>query len=268
MRNLLVLPVLVVLACSGDHAELPDAPLPADARPAVDVAAPPDVAPDPLAPDLACAGQPPPAGTGTGPISITGKVFAIDHYEVAPAVGAMVELRRRSDDSLVGTATAGAEGAFAIAAPSPIAGYFVVTASGHLPTRAFSDTPLAADEDAALLVVDAAELARWYGDAGTSLAAGARTVVTVVRDCAREPIDDSTVVLAPAPATLVYYDDPGKRWNPALGAATNGIALATATAASLTITPRSGVTSLPAEPVEPLPDVLTLVVISPFASEL
>jgi hypothetical protein len=251
-----------VAACSGGATEQSDAPLPPDAR-LVDAAVASDVATDGPAPALGCAGQQPPPG-GAGPIAISGKVFAIDHYAVAPALGAAVELRRRSDDSLVGVATTGAEGVFTIAAPGPIEGYFVVTATGHLPTRAFSDTPFTGDEDAALLVADTAELARWYSDVGTSFVAGARTVVSVVRDCAREPITGSTVAIAPSPAKLAYYDAEAGRWDPALAASTNGVALAAQAAASLTITPSSGMTTLPSEQVAALPDVVTLVVISPF----
>jgi hypothetical protein len=251
---------LLLAACGGGNPGVPDATL-ADAAKPVD--APTEAAIDAMGPDLSCLGQPPPSG-GSGPIAITGKVFAVDHYAVAPTT-ATVELRRRSDDGLVGQATsAAADGAFSIAAPGPVDGYFVVTANGKLPTRASSDTPLTADQDALLLVADAAELGRWYADAGGSFASGARTVVAAVRDCAREPATGSTASIAPAPASVVYYDDAAKRWQPALAASTNGFVLATSTAASVAITPRLGGTAFPVKQVAALPDTLTLVVISPY----
>lgn len=257
MRSV-ILAVMIVAGCGGDPGVTVDAATGRDAA----LAAALDAAPDAAAgPDLSCLGQPAP--TGGGAMAIGGKVFAVDHYDVVPAVGAAVELRRTSDDGIVGQATAAGDGGFAIAAPGPVAGYFVVTATGHVPTRAFSDLPLTADDDALLLVADSAELARWYGDAGTVHVAGARTVVTAVRDCARHTIAGSTVGIAPA-SGVVYYDQPGKRWNPALAASTNGFALATSTAASVTITPRHLAAVFPSETVAALPDVLTLFVTSPY----
>lgn len=254
---------LLVLAACGGGSAVPDAtpadvPEPVDAAP-VDAAI--DAPPDAPGPNLACLGQPAPTAGAT--TAIGGKVFAVDHYAIQPAV-ASVELHRRSDGGLVGQATSAADGTFSIAVTGPVDGFFVVTATGKLPTRAFSDTPLATPDGALLLVADAAELGRWYGDAGVTFATGVRTVVGVARDCAGDAFAGSTFAIAPAPASVVYYDDANKRWQPTLAASTNGFVLATATAAALTITPHFGSTVLPAKQVAARPDELTLAVISPY----
>src|SRR5258706_15358993 len=116
---------LLLGACGRGTPAGPKPPVADTAKP---VDAPADAAIDAMGPDLSCLGQPAPGG-GSGPIAITGKVFAVDHYAVAPTT-ATVELRRRSDDGLVGQAiSAAADGAFSIAAPGPVDGYFVVTAN-------------------------------------------------------------------------------------------------------------------------------------------
>jgi hypothetical protein len=254
--RVLVLSVVVLVAACGGGGDAPDAPTVGDAaaidaRPAVDAI-----------PGLGCLGQPPPAGSGA--VSIDGAVLAVEAYAVEPVAGAAVELRRRGDDGIVGQATTAADGKFTIAADAPVDGYFIVTSAGHLPTYAFDDIRQPTGDDALLLVADAAELARWYADAGDTYAAGARTVITAVRDCDHATADTATVAIAPAPGELVYYDAIAMQWDPALTAATNGFALATDVAGAVTITPAFGGVTFPAEPIAALPDALTIAVVSPY----
>jgi hypothetical protein len=223
--------LLVVAGCGGSPVVAPDAAISIDAAPD----ARPDANPDALeALDLACVGQPasPPATT-----AIRGKVFAVVNYEIQAEVGAAVELRRSSDDGLVAEATTGADGGFEFPVTAAVAGYFVVTATGRLVTRATSDTPLDGEQDALLLVADTAEVARWYGDAGTVHA-----------------------------APVTYYDHLAKRWDPALAASTNGFALIPAAPASLAVTPAIGSTVFPTKTLAPIADQLALAVLSPYGN--
>jgi hypothetical protein len=250
--------LLVVAGCGGSPVVAPDAAISIDAAPD----ARPDANPDALeALDLACVGQPasPPATT-----AIRGKVFAVVNYEIQAEVGAAVELRRSSDDGLVAEATTGADGGFEFPVTAAVAGYFVVTATGRLVTRATSDTPLDGEQDALLLVADTAEVARWYGDAGTVHAAGARTAIVAVRDCARHTADGATLTAGAAPVT--YYDHLAKRWDPALAASTNGFALIPAAPASLAVTPAIGSTVFPTKTLAPIADQLALAVLSPYGN--
>ena len=255
VTSLFVVVVLAAAGCGGGG-DAPDAPAAVDAA-AIDA----QVAVD-ANPALACAGQSPP--TGSGAVSIDGTVLAVEDYAVEPVTGAAVELRRRSDDGVVGQAVTTADGKFTIAAAAPVNGYFIVTSAGHLPTYAFDDMRQPTGDDALLLVADAAELARWYADAGGTYAAGARTLITAVRDCDHGTADIATVAVAPAPAELVYYDTTAMQWDPALTAATNGFALATDVAAAVTITPAFSGVTFPAEPIAALPDTLTIAVVSPY----
>jgi hypothetical protein len=257
-RSHLLLALGLAAGCGGDAAPA------ADARDVdAEVVVPPDAAApdaDPDAPDLTCLGDAA-ATAGADPLAVTGKVFAVAGYQVTPAAGAAVELRRRGDGALLAQAAADAEGGFelAVAGGAAIDAVVVVTAADHLPTRAFPADPLVGGEDLLLLVVDAAELAAWYQDAGDAYDPGDRTVLAAVVDCARDPIRGSTLTVAPAPAALTYYDDQAQVWDPALAASSNGFTLASGAAASVTLTSAP----LPPRTVPAAPDELTLALISP-----
>jgi hypothetical protein len=246
-------------ACGGDDPSSPDGTPAADAPGAPDATiAVADATPDPFA----CAGDPAPMPPG--PIALDGAVFAVADYQVTALPGAAVELRRASDGAVVGQAVTGPDGRYTLDLAEPVAGTFVVTAAGYLPTRAHVDLPLAGDPDPLLLVADATELAAWYADAGATYAPGARTVIALVRDCGIHEAPGATLETAPA-AAITYYDPVAQRWDPALTAAPSGFALATGLAANaVALTARAGTATFPAEPITALPDTLTLALISPF----
>ena len=263
-RSHLVLALGLVAGCGSpapgsDAAPAPDAP-PADG--ALPDAAMPDADPD--APALDCLGTEPPA-VAADPLEVTGKVFAVAGYQVTAFEGAAVELRRRGDGALLGEATTDREGAFTLSVTggAAIDAVITVAADGQLATRAFPADPLVGGEDLLLLAVTAGELAAWYADAGDTYDPGDRTVLAAVVDCARDPIAGATVMVAPEPAALVYYDDDAPGWDPALAAADNGFALATGAAAEVTLI----ADPLPPRIVPAAPDELTLALISPHASD-
>jgi hypothetical protein len=246
--------------CDADPAPASDARV-ADAEvPLAPDAAPPDADPD--APDLGCLGDAPPADAAD-PLAVTGKVFAIAGYQVTAFEGAAVELRRRGDGGLVGQAATDAEGGFAIsvAGGAAVDAVVVVTAGGHLPTRAYPADPLIGGEDLLLVVVDDAELAAWYEDAGATHAAGDRTVLAAAVDCTLDAIPGATFAVEPA-AAITYYDDQAQQWDPALTSASNGFALVTGAAASITLSSAP----LPPRDVPASPDELTLALVSPRES--
>lgn len=250
--------MMMVAACGGDDASgEPDAaPGDAAAVDGVDVDAPEG---------LACLGQAPVA-TAPDPMTVEGQVFVVVGYEVAPAAGATVDVRRRAGGAVVGSAATGVDGRFTMEVATggvALDVWFEVEAAGRLPTHGFPGEPLRGGENAFLLVADAAEVGGWYGDAGETYAAGMRTVVVSVKDCENGSPAGVTAAVAPMPGSVVYYDDQAQRWDPQLAAATNGFVLLGDAAAEIAVAPSIGGVTLPAREVAPAADAVTLLLATP-----
>lgn len=256
--------VTLLAACSEPAAE-PDAGMLPDARLLPDGAVADAVVPDAADPTLACLGQPPPA-TAPDPLAVGGTVFSVVDLEIAQLPGATVEVRRRADDALLVEAVTDGEGRFDVEVSSgglPVDAYFQVVADGYLPTRGLPGYPLAGGENALLVAADAAEVAAWYAQVGDTYEPDARTVIAGVADCEGHGVAGASVTVAPPPATLTYYDDPARAWNPALEASTNGFALLTRPAASVAVTAAAGDLVFPGQQVAAPPGMLTMAVITP-----
>jgi hypothetical protein len=258
----LAVSLLVLAACSALPAT-PDAPLTiVDARavdaPIIDTPA------DASGPDLMCLGQSPTAAPD--PLLVEGKLFAVDHYDITPVVGATVVLRRRGTDAAIVQTTTAADGAFTMSVVShgvPVDGYFTVTAAGYRPTRVEPGDPLSGGENALMLVADDAEMTRWYAAAGVAFTAGVSTLITATVDCARDTLDGSTIAVAPSPGTVTYYDATGKQWDTQLATSTNGYALVTGAASSVAVTGQLGAVALPPHAITVPAGTLTIAVLTP-----
>jgi hypothetical protein len=265
----LALSILVFAACSATPAT-PDAPSNLVDAPAADASSldsPADAPADARKPDLTCIGQPPPT-TAPDPLLVAGKVFSVDHYDVAPVEGATVVLRRRGTDAVIAQTTTAADGAFAMSIASggmPVDGYFAVAAAGYRPTRVDPGEPLSGGDDALMLVAGDAELTRWYAAAGVPFTAGAPTLITASVDCARDTLDGSTISVSPSPGTVTYYDAPGKRWDAQLATSTNGFALVTGAASSVAVIGKLDSAQLPARAIEVPSNTLTIAVLTPHS---
>lgn len=263
----LAVSLLVLAACSSTSAPAtPDAVPGTDAR-AIDapVHLPIDGAPDAPGPDLACLGQPPPT-TAPDPLPVEGKLFAVENYEVAPVDGATVVLRRRGTDAVLAQATTAADGGFTMSVASggvPVDGTFTVAAAGYRTTRIDPGDPLSGGENALMLVAGDAELARWYAAAGAIYTPGSPTLLTAAVDCAHDTLDGSTIAVAPAAATVTYYDATTKQWDAALASSTNGFSLVTGPASAVSVTARLGATSLPPHDITVQANALTIAVLTP-----
>ena len=256
---------LFAVAACGASPAAPDAPLDARALDARSPDAPADSPPDAAGPNLACLGQAPPS-TAPDPLPVAGKLFAVDHYDVAPVTGGTVVLRRRGTDAVLAQTTTAADGSFTMSVASggaPVDAYFAIAADGYRPTRVEPGDPLSGGENALMLVAADDELARWYTAAGATYAAGARTLVTANVDCDDATLAGSTVAIAPAPATTTYYDDIAKQWSSSLAASTNGFALVTGAAATVTATAAVGTTQLPPRTITVPSGTVTLALLPP-----
>src|SRR5262245_21036119 len=274
MTRAIVIAAAMAAACGSSTSATPDAARTADA-PAPDARAPDATPPPPdattpppdaaSAAELACLDAPPPT-TAADPIAITGKLFAVDHYQVDALAGVTVALRRTSDDGAIASATTGADGAFTITTPSgehPIDGYLYLDDGVHRPTYAYAGRPLDGRTDALVIVADAAELGRWYADAGDTWSAAKRTVVAAVTDCTPRSVDGASVTTSPSPARLAYYDAAAQRWDPTLAASTNGFALLTGAGADEAITAHLGAVAWPPHAYPGHAGALTLAVVPP-----
>jgi len=215
--------------------------------------------------DLSCVGHSLPV-TAPDPLPIGGKVFAIDHYQVMPAAGVTVEVRRLSDDEALATLTSDGDGAFATSlstSGAPLAAYFAFTAAGDLPSRAVPGDPLVGGEKILSLVASDAELARWAVDAGVSRAPNDGALIAVGVDCASQPLPGGALIVDPHPAALTYYDPTAMRWDPALSTGGNGIALVSGGASPLTISAQLGSTTLASHELANPGHVLTVAEITP-----
>ncbi len=242
-----------------DAAQVHDAPRPIDAPHAVDAG--PDAPPDPLA----CVGQPAPT-TAPDPLPITGKLFAIDHYNVTPIDGATVVVHRRADDTVIAQLQTDATGAFSTTVASgghALAAYFTVDIAGNVQSYVDPGDPLVGGEDALLVTATSDEIARWYGDAGTT--SSGTTLISVAVDCDHKVLGGTTISAAPAPTGITYYDDAAQKWNSALAASSNGYALVAGPATSSTITVHAGTTQFPAHAVAAPTGTLAVAVISPHS---
>lgn len=267
MTRAIVISAGILAACGGGGgASPPDAPSVADAKapdaaPRPDAAESPDAAPPPA---LACLGAAPPT-TAADPLIARGKVFAVADYHVTALAGVPVTLHASGDDHVLGAATTGADGAFAISIASgghAIDGYLVADDGVHRPTYAFAGAPLDGAQDALLIVADDAELTRWYADAGDTWSASARTMIAAVTDCTPKSAAAS-VTASPSPAHLVYYDPAAQRWDASLGASANGFVLLTHANVTETITAQVGSASFPAHTIATRAGAITLAVIPP-----
>ncbi|MCW5804945.1 MAG: hypothetical protein KIT31_21425, partial [Deltaproteobacteria bacterium] len=231
-RNALVPALVVALAACGSSPPVtPDGAV-LDAHVPDGRADAPLDAPEKPPLDFTCLNQPPPA-TAPDPLLVGGKLFAIEHYQVAALAGATVVLRRRANDAPIAQAQTAADGAFEMSVASggePVDGYFTIDAPGFAPSRIDPGDPLFDGEGPLLAVATGDEMARWYADAGLP-ATGTGAILTATVDCANDAGRGATLALAP-PAALAYYDDVAQRWDPALAASENGFALVARTATS------------------------------------
>ncbi len=259
--------LLAFLAACAPTPDQPthDAPHPDAPRPDAPIPDAPvlDSAPVDAGPALACLGHAA-STTAADPVAVTGKVFAIDHYQVSATAGTGIALHARSNDATIATASSAADGSFAMAVEShgaPVDGYFTVTAAGALPSRIDPGTPLLGGESELLVVAADAEVARWYADAGAPYVANSGALVTVAVDCDTQPVRGATLVSSPG--NPIYYDDDAPRWDPSLTASTNGYALVVGASATTAVTASIGATQLPARTVTAPSGTLTVALLPP-----
>ncbi len=165
----------------------------------------PDYA-DPPIYDLGCQADPAPI-TAADPVTATG---GINNYPQAASIaGAIVELRRTSDDVVLDTATTNASGAFSVTAATggvPLEAYYHVTATGYLDGFAQHAEVLVGDHAAFATLYTPAVSEAFLAQVGAVADPALGTMVILALDCAGNPVPGATITITPAPAGLAYLD--------------------------------------------------------------
>jgi hypothetical protein len=172
-------------------------------------AGPADAGPYP--PDLSCLGAPPPT-TAPDPVPIMASIN--EGQTFTPLAGAILEMRLRSDDTVLDSGTANASGNVLLALASggaPVDAYGVAAAAGFTTLHLHPFRPFAGDDPTipfALLTPaqHAAQQQAIYGaTADTALGLLRITIV----DCDNIPIEGATVMFAPVPGAVFYDPESG-----------------------------------------------------------
>jgi hypothetical protein len=268
MRTRSLASVVIFAACSSPAPSVLDAPAPLHPDAPHRDAALDGFVPDAFdGPDLSCLGQPAPT-TAPERLPLDGKVFAVDHYQVVPFAGATLTLHRRSDDTVLATSTTtAADGTYAMSATTggtALDAYFTIAAPGEVPVRIDPGDPITTGYFGLGLVAPAAEIARWYADAGASYTPDASTLIAIAVDCSQATIAGATMTVAPQ-AALTYYD--AGHWDPAATSSDQGYALVARASSTETLTAVARGQSFPAHTVTAPASTLTLAVTSPHVHE-
>jgi hypothetical protein len=163
-------------------------------------------------------------------LTISGTASSIGISGSTPQAGVTIEVHKASDDSVLGTATSDAAGAYSITATTSgtaIDGYLKATKTGFKDTYLYPPAPLSADfAGAPVLLLDAST----WSTVNTALlgetqAAGAGWIALIVVDniTAQTPIMGATVTTTPA-GKIHYNGTQGLPQAQATATAADGIA--------------------------------------------
>jgi len=216
VSSLLILPV----ACGDDDGSATDgddadAAVTADAAGQADSG--PEVEADAMPADLGCIGDPLPPDA-VNPVTVSGTVIKIDAGgQPAALEGAIVELRRASNDRAMDDNAPGgtpADGSFSLSGRTrgnPLEAYLHASADGVAPTRVYPPLPLTSDL-AMVPVPTFTPLVLGFLSPDQEPENG--IVVVAVLDCSGTPIQGATVSSTPEAGEVVYagangLPDPG-----------------------------------------------------------
>jgi hypothetical protein len=203
--------------------------------------------------------------TAPDPLPLTGKLFAIDHYQITPLAGATVSVVRRADDSVLASDTTASDGTFATNVTSngdAVAAYFQIAAAGFVAGRIDPVVPLVGNEHELVVVASEAEISRWYADANVAHTPGTATLIVAATDCDHLSLAATTATISPT-AALTYYDDVAQRWDPTLMVSTNGFMLVADPATTVTVTADRAGSTFPPHTIAAPANTLTVATLPP-----
>jgi hypothetical protein len=161
--------------------------------------------------DLSCAdGVIPDSAPNT--ITVSGQAFTIDFDGQTPAEGAIVQLRRASNDRILDDNAPGgtpADGTYSLTGRTrgvPLEGYIRSTVDGSVPTRLYPPLPIYFN----LAMVPVPMFSPIIVDfLSPDQDPENGIVVIVVLDCVGQPIQGATVMSTPEAGEIIYSDEMG-----------------------------------------------------------
>jgi hypothetical protein len=263
------LPLALLVACgdddggSSDGSDRADAAAHVDATPSI-----PDAAgqPDAMPADLSCLGNPVPADA-TATVTLSGTVVSISPAGQDPVEGAIVELRRASNDRILddnkpdGTPADGSYSVTARTRGTPLQAYLHSTADGLVTSRLYPPVPVFLDVPMVPLpMFDPLVVAFLSPDQE----ADKGIILMLVLDCAGNPIQGATVTSTPEAGDIIYSDDSGIPDQSATSTGAAGTAfLVNVPAGTVTVNATAMGESLLGHDVASVPDEVTTTVVIP-----
>lgn len=220
--------LLILAAACGDNDEGGGGAA-ADAAAGIDASGGvPDAAgePDAMPADLSCLGAPLPT-EAMNPVTVAGSVFTVDAGGQSPVEGAVVQIRRSSNDRVLdtnGPTGTPADGSFSLTANTrgvPLEAYLRARAEGFITTRLYPPIPFSADVASVPLPIFNPVIINFLApdqepDNGLLL--------VIVVDCSGNPIQGATVSSTPEAGQVLYASDTGLPDDQATSTASSGLA--------------------------------------------
>jgi hypothetical protein len=259
---------LWVAACGDDDGGGGDGDR-ADAMPPADAAGEPDSGggtPDAMTADLSCIdGEIPAEAPNT--ITVSGQVVAIDIGGQEPIEGAIVQLRRASNDRILDDNAPGgtpADGSYSLTGRTrgvPLEGYLHATADGSVTTRLYPPLPIYFDLPMVPVPM--------FSPLIVSLISPDQEpengiIVLLVLDCVGQPIQGATVTSTPEAGDIIYGDQNGLPDEAATSTGAQGNAfLVNVPAGAVAVNAMSGEQALYEHTVVSVPDEVVTTVVLP-----
>jgi len=264
------LPLALLVACGDDDggggtdgSDHADAAANIDATPSI-----PDAAgePDAMPADLSCLGNPVPADA-PATVTLSGTVVSIDLTGQMPVEGAIVELRRASNDRILDDNKPGgtpADGSYSLTARTrgtPLEAYLHSTADGLVTSRLYPPLPVFLDVPMVPLPMFDPLIVNFLSP---DQEADKGIIVMLVLDCTGTPIQGATVMSTPEAGDVVYSDDMGIPDQSATSTGAAGTAfLINVPAGTVTVNATAMGESLLGHDVASVPDEVTTTVVLP-----
>jgi hypothetical protein len=176
-------------------------------------------------PNFSCLRVQPPVAAD--PLVISGTVGDFQLPGFIAADGVLIEVHKRSDDSLVTSTTTDKNGNFSLSVPTagvPFDGYLALSKAGYVSAREYWSRPLTGQTSSVLFLLSTPILNAVYTTIGQVRQPNAGTLALAFTDCGGAPIAviDADVFVEPSGGWLInsgVYGLPGSTWvfNQAVG---------------------------------------------------
>lgn len=222
--------------------------------------------PDAMGADLSCLGDPLPT-EAANPVALSGGVFTIDLDGQSPLEGAIVEVRRASNDRVLDDNAPGgtpADGTYSLTARTrgnPLLAYLHASADEVVPTRLYPPLPVTGDLTMIPIPTFSPLIVNFLSpdqDPENGI------ILIIVLDCSGQPVQGATVTSTPEAGAVVYADDTGVPDDAATATGAQGLAyLLNVPAGAVAVNATASGEALLEHEVSSVPDEITTTVVLP-----